>query len=61
MVDEQYLDEKELSQITKRSLGAIRKDRSLNRGIPYVKYGKLVRYRLSDVHKFMHQHVIQTQ
>jgi hypothetical protein len=48
-----YIDEKEVSEITKRALPTLRNDRHLRRGIPYCKIGKSVRYALSDVIEYM--------
>jgi len=49
----QYVDEKEVSRITGRALPTLRNDRHRGRGFPYVKLGRSVRYRLTDVIQFM--------
>ena len=56
----EYITEVEVSNITKIALSTLRNHRFLNRGIPYVKFGRSVRYRLSDVIEFMEGHKIQT-
>jgi len=56
-----FLTEKEVKQITNRALSSLRNDRHLNRGIPYVKIGRSVRYELDDVLKFMRSRKIQTE
>ena len=48
-----YLTEKEVSQITGRSLSTLRSDRFNSRVLPYVKIGRSVRYDLDDVIQVM--------
>ena len=48
-----YLTEKQVAEITNRALSTIRNDRFLNRGMPYIKIGKSVRYNLQDVINYM--------
>lgn len=55
-----YIDEKQVSEITGRSLSSLRNDRYKGQGIPYVKFGRLVRYCDSDVLKFMEDRKIRT-
>lgn len=50
---EAVIDEKECSRITGRSVGSLRRDRVMNQGIRYVKYGSLVRYRPFDIRAFL--------
>ncbi|MBU1568804.1 MAG: helix-turn-helix domain-containing protein [Proteobacteria bacterium] len=45
----QWLNEKEVSRITGRAEQTLRNDRFIQRGIPYSKIGRSVRYRLDDV------------
>ena len=59
-VDE-YIDEREVKRITKRALPTLRNDRFNKRGIPYVKLGRSVRYRLADVLEFMESRKINTR
>ena len=56
-----YISEKEVSEITGRSLSTLRKDRFKGRGIPYVKFGRLVRYSDSDVQKYMEARKVRTE
>ncbi|OPY68295.1 MAG: Helix-turn-helix domain protein [Syntrophorhabdus sp. PtaU1.Bin050] len=58
---QQFLNEKEVSQLTRFALSTLRNDRSQGRGIPYVKIGKAVRYSLNDVNAFMESHKIETE
>jgi hypothetical protein len=57
----QYLNEKQVAEITNRALSTLRNDRFLNRGIPYIKAGKSVRYDLNDVTNYMESRKIVTQ
>ena len=56
----QYLTEKEVSRITGRGLSTLRNDRSLGRGLPYIKLERQVRYELADVKAFMDSRKVQT-
>lgn len=56
-----YLTEFDVSEITGRSLSALRKDRHYGRGIPYIKLGRQVRYSFDDVDRFMESCRIQTR
>ena len=49
----QYIDETKVSEITGRALPTLRNDRHNRRGIPYCKFGRSVRYALSDVIEYM--------
>ncbi len=55
-----YVTEKEVARITRRALPTLRNDRHMKRGIPYVKVGRSVRYKLEDVINFMEDHKIKT-
>jgi hypothetical protein len=56
----QYLTEGEVSRITRRALQTLRNDRHRRQGIPYVKVGRSVRYKLADVLEFMDSRRIET-
>lgn len=58
---EKYLTEKQVAEITNRAISTMRNDRFLNRGIPYIKIGKSVRYNLQDVISFMESRKIITE
>ena len=60
MENVRFLTEKEVKQLTNRALSTLRNDRFLNRGIPYVKIGRSVRYEMDDVLKFMRSRKVQT-
>lgn len=46
------LTESELAERWSRSARTLRNDRSARRGVPYVKLGGSVRYRLADVEAY---------
>lgn len=54
----QYLNEKQVADITGISLATLRNYRSYNKGMPYIKLGKSVRYSLEDVLNYMDSHKI---
>ena len=45
----QYLSEKRVSEVTGIPVSTLQKQRHHRTGIPYSKFGKLVRYALADV------------
>ena len=54
LMSKPYLNEKEVSAITGRALSTLRNERFMRRGIPYAVVGqRSIRYRLTDVIKFM--------
>ena len=55
-----YITEKEVSEITSRALSTLRNERFLGKGIPYIKIGKSVRYRLDDVIEYMEERRVET-
>ncbi len=55
-----YLNEKQVSEMTCRSLSTLRNERSLGLGISYSKIGRSVRYNLVDVIKFMESRRVDT-
>lgn len=56
--DQQYLTEKQVSEVTGRALQTLRNDRHHSRGFPYIKFGRQIRYKLSDVVAAMEAHRI---
>lgn len=59
-IEYEYLNEVEVSRLTKRALSTLRNDRFKRQGIPYVKVGRSVRYSKEDVIGFMEKRKIQT-
>lgn len=47
--DTMYLNEKDVSHMTGMSLSKLRNDRFLRVGLPYIKWGRSVRYNKADV------------
>jgi hypothetical protein len=60
MTQKQYLTEKAVSEMTRKALPTLRNERSLGRGIPYLKVGRSVRYDLDDVISYMEGCKIKT-
>ena len=57
---DKYLKEKEVAEITGRSVFTLRNDRFKQQGIPYVKNSRQVRYSLQDVLAYMEARKIKT-
>lgn len=57
---EKLLTEKEVSELLNISLPTLRSHRGLNTGIPYIKFDKAVRYRESDIKKYIEEHRVET-
>lgn len=47
------LDDRGVERLTGRARSTLQKDRVAGTGIPFVKIGRLVRYRQSDVERFL--------
>jgi hypothetical protein len=52
---EPVLDQRAVSHITGRAESTLEKDRTLGRGIKFIRIGRLVRYRPSDVQEYLDQ------
>jgi hypothetical protein len=50
--DPAFFTEKELAERHRRSVKTLRNERLSGRGVPFVKIGRNVRYRLDDVERF---------
>jgi predicted DNA-binding transcriptional regulator AlpA len=48
---DRLLSDREVERITGRARSTLQKDRVAGRGIPFVRLGRLVRYRESDVER----------
>ncbi len=57
-IADRYLNEIQVSELTGIALGTLRNHRFLDRGIPYVKIGRSVRYALPDIINFMERHKV---
>lgn len=54
-----YLTEKEVSEMLSLSLSTLRIHRMQGKGLPYVKFARTVRYKLSDVQEYLDSKTIQ--
>jgi len=48
-----FVNEHAVAKILSKGLQSLRNDRHLSRGLPYYKFGKSVRYKLSDITTFV--------
>ena len=55
------LNEAHLSEILGSKLQTLRNNRSMKRGIPYIKVGRSVRYKLSDVIEYLEARKVETE
>jgi hypothetical protein len=55
-----YLKEQETSEISRKAVQTLRNDRHYGRGIPYIKNGRSVLYRLDDVLDYLNSRRIST-
>ncbi len=55
------LDEREAAETIGRAVQTLRNDRHNGRGLPYFKLGRLVRYSLDDIEKYVEARRIETQ
>jgi hypothetical protein len=58
--EDRWLIEEEVKELTRMALPTLRKHRCLGIGIAYYKISKSVRYKFSDVVKYMEAHRIET-
>lgn len=58
---EALLNEQQLAQLTGLSLSRLRNDRYLRQGIPFLKLGSSVRYRVADVMSYLQNNVVDTR
>ena len=54
----ELLSEKEVENNYKINARTLQRERSMGIGMPYVKLGKRVRYKRSDVEKYIDQHTV---
>lgn len=57
----QVVDETKASKITGRAIQTLRNDRHLHQGPPYIKMGRSVRYRVSDLLDYLERHRIDPE
>ena len=56
----QYLNEKQVKELTGIALSTLRNHRFLRKGIPYSRYGRKIIYDQEDVISYMQNHKIKT-
>ncbi len=59
--DHKYLNEIGVSEMTSIPVQTLRNKRFEGIGIPYIKFGRSIRYSLQDVIDFMESHRIRTE
>ena len=57
-ITQQLLTEKEVQKVFGLNTRTLQRERNLGMGIPYVKIGKRVRYKRSDIEKYINQHTV---
>jgi len=55
---EVLLKEEEVAEMIKLALSTLRNMRCNHTGLPYVKLGRAVRYRQSDVEQYINDHMV---
>ena len=55
------IDEKEVSQIIKRSVQTLRNERCQGRGLPYIRIGRSIRYDIADIERYIQIHRIDPE
>jgi hypothetical protein len=50
---EPLLDERDVAEITRRSLASVRRDRQLRKGVPFIRIGSSIRYRPQSLREFL--------
>ena len=50
---EPLLDERDIAEITRRSLASVRRDRQLRKGVPFIRIGSSIRYRPQSLREFL--------
>jgi len=53
-----YLNEKQTAQLTGIALSTLRNHRCKSKGLPYIKFGKAVRYSFQDVIDYFENHKV---
>jgi hypothetical protein len=55
------VDEQEAAKLLKRGVQSLRNDRSMRRGLPYIKVGRSVRYSLEDIQEYLKAHRVKPE
>jgi hypothetical protein len=54
-----YVNEVKVAELTGMALATLRNHRWMGRGIPYIKFGRSVRYSLQSVESFMQERTVE--
>lgn len=54
-----FINEKELAEMVGVSLSSLRMNRVGNKGFPYYKFGKSVRYKLSEIEESIEKNKVE--
>ena len=57
---ERLIDEKTTSELLGNSVSTLQSDRYNRRGIPFIKVGRLVRYKVKDILEYIEKNRVQT-
>jgi len=60
MIKKKFLNEAEVSEMTGRAVSTLRNDRYLRQGLPFIKWGRSVRYDFEEVVAFLEAKKIRT-
>lgn len=60
-MEQRWVNEKEVARITGFALPTLRNDRHLGKGVPYMKRGRSVRYKIEDVIRYMEARRVETE
>jgi hypothetical protein len=60
-IPDALITERDLARWINRSLGSIRRDRLLQRGVPFVRVGHLIRYRRADIVAYLEANTQKTE
>jgi predicted DNA-binding transcriptional regulator AlpA len=60
-IEREYLNEKEVAQLTGRALSTLRNERHLRKGFNFVKIGRSVKYSKAEVIAFMEARKVVTE
>jgi hypothetical protein len=61
IIKEQVVDEYEAAKVLKKSVQTLRNDRCSRQGPAYLKLGRSVRYKVSDLFDYMERHRIDPE
>jgi len=59
-IQQQYFTVKQVSQLIGKAVDTLNNERSLRRGIPFIKIGGKVVYSLKDIEAYMQRNRIET-